>query len=327
MKIFKKEKKRNGQRQIYLLGIKVFSYKRKKYSPSLCPRCIELQKQLDYMKEHCDIFHLKPATGLLRKQQLDLIQFAADFFKEIEEIHISPFLTCGNLLGYVRHNGFIPWDDDLDFGLIHQDYEKLIEYCSKKFHVFTYAGKMTEYGFKNEFKTKEYLCKTYPNQYVLTIWPGQLQLFKGTSLDDYKYLDFWPFDFFKDSYSFSEHTEYLHSVREKMLKINYGDKIVDFLKTEREQNPNIVDDSNHIYFGIDSNLSYLRTNENWIPKEVIFPLREVMYENQKVLIPNQPDEYVKYEFKDYMEFPEKFGVSAHNEALEGFKKGKLKGKE
>ena len=291
---------------------------------SLQSQLEENRLQLEYLKEHVDITKLKPATGLLRMQQLELVKFATDFFNEIKEIQISPFLLCGNILGYVRHNGFIPWDDDLDFGLMRQDYEKLIKYCSSKFTVFTYTGKMTEYDFENEFKTKEYLCKTYPNQYVLTIWPGQLQLFKGTSLDDYKYLDFWALDFFKDSYSFSEHVKYLHSVREKMLKINHVDKVVDFLKSEREGNINIVKDSNLIYFGIDCNMSYSKTNENWIPKEVIFPLQEVIYENQKLLIPNLPEEYVKYEFKDYMKFPEKFGISAHNKALEDFKKRKLK---
>ena len=41
----------------------------------------------------------------------------------------KPFLYAGNLLGYVRHGGFIPWDDGMDIGLIRKDYEKLYYYC------------------------------------------------------------------------------------------------------------------------------------------------------------------------------------------------------
>ena len=88
-----------------------------------------VNEQVQYLKEHCDVRNCKPATGDLRKYQLEIVKFAADFFKEIEKLGIKPFLISGNLLGHVRHNGFVPWDDDLDFGLMRDDYEKLIKYC------------------------------------------------------------------------------------------------------------------------------------------------------------------------------------------------------
>ena len=47
------------------------------------------------------------------------------------ELGVKYFLTWGTLLGAVRHNGFIPWDDDVDVGMLRDDYEKLIDYLKK----------------------------------------------------------------------------------------------------------------------------------------------------------------------------------------------------
>ena len=76
--------------------------------------------------------------GTLRKCQKVILSIAEDVVSVCEENNIWFQLGGGTALGAVRHEGFIPWDDDIDLNVLGKDFETLKELIYKK-----YDGKYT----------------------------------------------------------------------------------------------------------------------------------------------------------------------------------------
>ena len=55
-----------------------------------------------------------------------LLCMAKDFHQICVDNDLKYYMLGGTMLGAVRHKGFIPWDDDMDFGMPREDYDRFI---------------------------------------------------------------------------------------------------------------------------------------------------------------------------------------------------------
>lgn len=68
-----------------------------------------------------------PDSSLLRKQQMRMLRMLEVFDDICRRHEIRYWLSSGTALGCVRHQGFIPWDDDMDVEMLREDYKRLLQ--------------------------------------------------------------------------------------------------------------------------------------------------------------------------------------------------------
>ena len=85
----------------------------------------------------------------LQNKTLELFQV---FDKICKKWEIPYFLVCGSVLGAVKYGGFIPWDDDIDVGLLRSDYLRFLSIAPQE---------LPEWCFLQNYKTEENFVHTF----------------------------------------------------------------------------------------------------------------------------------------------------------------------
>ena len=90
-------------------------------------------------------------------QQVQLMMLK-DLIKICDDNDITYFAIGGTLLGAIRHEGFIPWDDDIDVLMFREDFEKLNKYMgsnpSEKYHLINVLNEDTYHYTWGRFNLK-----------------------------------------------------------------------------------------------------------------------------------------------------------------------------
>lgn len=132
-----------------------------------------------------------PDGSVLRKAQLRLLDMAIYLQETAKKIGVPCRLDGGNVLGAMRHGGFIPWDDDIDMVVDYKDFKRLCGYLKAHPHPqFVLQDNDTDPGFYKEWACLRDLKsenKSHDNQQSADRRMHEAQKFRGLHVDIFPY--------------------------------------------------------------------------------------------------------------------------------------------
>ena len=234
-----------------------------------------------------NILNLPKADNDLRTMQLANLGMLKCLDKICRENNINYWIDFGTLLGAVRHKGFIPWDDDIDVGMLREDYEK----------------------FYSLFRKDKEL---YPDLYAYFSCNNRNKCFlklKHKKCDDL-FVDIFPYDMYYKKLNKEEKNQLSKKIH-KLIQRRWWI----YFKTEMQtrehlrnitskkilQNKSVDKDKNPaVFWGIDFPH---RWGNKVYDYEQIFPLNKIVFEEKEFPCPNKSNEVLMSIYGDYMSIP------------------------
>ena len=245
----------------------------------------------------------------LQEVQIEIFKY---FTKVCEENDITYFMYAGSLLGTIRHEGFIPWDDDIVVIMFREDFEKLNAVFEKeiddKYNFFNVLNEKTYHYTWGRLTLKDTLFKEWWADQVDYTPNIFLDIFILDNIPDNKYK--WFIQKWK-SFALNQMTIYslikyrnesrLKEIIQQMayyfLKIlpvsstTIKRKCVEsFSKYKDEKCERVCDFPSEFLMPV-SNRS------DWVPA------KKAKFEGLEVSIPNNYDKILTMDFNDYMQLP------------------------
>jgi len=248
-----------------------------------------------------------PDGSPLRRQQLVMLEMVKELDRICRKYGIPYFLYGGTLLGAIRHNGFIPWDDDLDVGLMRKDYKRLLKVLPHELP--PYIILQTNQTDRNYFNFFAKLRDTRSNLDE----GGYDRAFEYHGI----FIDIFPFDKLQlplqqlklQSYAFTlyRNDNGSEAALRKIRALTWFNRNISFPVLRAISR--LTGGKTLTYdFGIPFHIVY--------DEKDIFPLATHEFEGIQLSVPGDSDHMLRSQFGDYMRLPNLDNVERHVVSLE-----------
>lgn len=144
----------------------------------------------------------------LQEKQFEMLKL---FIQICDKLALKYFLVCGSALGAVKYKGFIPWDDDIDVGLLREDYEVFLEKAPQY---------LPEYIFLQNYRTDPAFPAIFSklrnsNTAYIERSVSRLPINQGI------YIDIFPLDGYPDDREEQRHLEFCKQIYRRLLSTAY----------------------------------------------------------------------------------------------------------
>lgn len=245
-----------------------------------------------------------PEGSLKRIVQLRLLDMLLYLDKVCKELNIDYSLEFGNVLGAIRHGGFIPWDDDVDVSIPWKDYDKLTTYLINNPHPqYVIQCPETDSMRLTGWNTLRDTHSLYKYRKVNLM--DQSFKYRGLQIDLFCYAPWrvkWLYRLIGGMHT--------HICLVNMGKRNWIAKC--YFKIEK-----------YLFIPFANAYSILFGNKKYVqhrygcwladsfPKELLYPHKPILFEGHYFSGPADPEGYCSYLYKNYMDLPSKDRRESH----------------
>lgn len=246
-------------------------------------------------------FEMKPKGPLKLTQELCLKLL--DFYVNVCKKHgLEYWLDYGNLLGAIRHGGFIPWDDDLDVGMMRSDILKLNEIIEEEVKLHN-LDDIIRVRFAR--RIRETRSPSFTEISVYT--PGAI----------YAGIDVFPCDYVANPPENLE-KEFKIAKREYVKNVFNGMDKKDVIDNYYKVFNCSLEKQKYFLPSIEGPMGGKGYKVRLFETDKLFPLKEIEFEGKNYACPNDPYYYIsKIYGDDYMKIPK---VLRYHARLDDLKK-------